>query len=153
MWSARKTEEQLLASLERGRSRHAMVGKSRVDDLARRLRETRTWCSQNVDAGAPKACLRPQRVAPGPLPRDRWAAVDDFDVYNAPPHGTWVGYFEERSRDSSYGTYLLAWVPLPLMPHADAGIRVNPEECIAWWQDAKVQLREIVRLIDHRLAG
>ena len=70
-----------------------------------------------------------------------------FDVFNAPPWGTWVAYFEESSRGVSQNAYLLAWVPAELVPLASAGIEVNPEECIAWLEDTTVEIRDIVRTL------
>jgi hypothetical protein len=82
------------------------------------------------------------------------AASDDFfDVHNAPPWGTWVGYFEDGGADRSYGAYLLAWVPEAVIGEADAGIGVNPEECIAWLDGAAVRLRVIAGLLDRDACG
>ncbi len=67
-----------------------------------------------------------------------------FDVYNAPPYGTWVCYFEEPSGDVNTGAYLVAWVPEAFIPHAEAGISVNPEECIAWLSNTTVSVRDVV---------
>ena len=41
-----------------------------------------------------------------------------------------------------YSRYLLAYVPAELIDHAARGIRVNPEECIAWLSDAPLKLCE-----------
>jgi hypothetical protein len=49
-----------------------------------------------------------------------------FDVDNAPPWATWVGYFQDDTGD--YGPYLLSWVPVAAIPLAQAGIDVNPEQ-------------------------
>jgi hypothetical protein len=73
-----------------------------------------------------------------------------FDVYNAPPWGTWVGYFEDGAPDPSYTAYLLAWVPNALVGAVGAGIEVNPEQCIAWLTDAQVGLRSITDEVDLR---
>jgi hypothetical protein len=41
------------------------------------------------------------------------AATNGFlDAHNAPPWGTWLGYFDDRTSDPSYSSYLVAWVPL-----------------------------------------
>ena len=77
------------------------------------------------------------------------ASQEFFDVYNAPPWGTWVGYFEETGSDESYGSYVVAWVPEQLVPLVSAGIEVNPEECIAWLDGANVSVRPIIELF-HR---
>lgn len=67
-----------------------------------------------------------------------------FDQNNAPPWGTWVGYFDDATEDLSYGTYLLAWVPESFVTLAAAGMRVNPEECIKWLNEADVKLRAVL---------
>jgi hypothetical protein len=76
-----------------------------------------------------------------------------FDVFNAPPWGTWVGYFEEKSSDRDRSSYLLAWVPFEFIPLAEAGLGVNPEECIVWLKDASVAVREIIAALDDDLRG
>jgi hypothetical protein len=73
-----------------------------------------------------------------------------FDVYNAPPWGTWVGYFEDGGPDPGYTSYLLAWVPDTLVGAASAGIEVNPEQCIAWFTDVQVGLGSIIHDVDLR---
>jgi hypothetical protein len=78
---------------------------------------------------------------------------DFFDAHNAPPWGTWVGYFEDGDADSSYGAYLLAWVPEALIDEADAGIAVNPEECIVWLEGSTVRLRVIEGVLDRHGGG
>jgi hypothetical protein len=57
-----------------------------------------------------------------------------FDLTNTPPWDTWAGLFvdEGARRVSGRGVYLVSWVPPVLIPHAQAGIEVNPEGCIAW---------------------
>jgi hypothetical protein len=72
------------------------------------------------------------------------ASVGFFDVYNAPPWGTWIGYFEDGGAERSYTSYLLAWVPDALVGAVAAGIDVNPEQCIAWLTDAQVDLRSVL---------
>jgi len=80
-------------------------------------------------------------------------SLDFFDIYNAPPWGTWVGYFEQGGRDPSYANYLVSWVPEALVQFADAGIKVNPEECIKWLDQATVEVRGIFDWLTSRLAG
>ena len=66
-------------------------------------------------------------------------ASDRFlDVHNTPPWDTWVALLEDPNRDPSYGTYLVAWVPEPFVELVDRGIRVNPEKCIVWLEDAPI---------------
>jgi hypothetical protein len=70
-----------------------------------------------------------------------------FDVHNCPPWDTWVATFEDAGadHDASYGVYLVAWVPSELMALADAGIAVNPEECIAWLDQTSVAAWPLIR--------
>jgi hypothetical protein len=68
-----------------------------------------------------------------------------FDVDNAPPWATWVGYFQDDTGD--YGPYLLSWVPVAGIPLAQAGIDVNPEQCIRWLDHTDVKLRPIVEAL------
>lgn len=44
-----------------------------------------------------------------------------FDVDNIPPWDTWVCFF---------GEYIVSWVPPQLLDLANAGINVNPEQCV-----------------------
>jgi hypothetical protein len=71
-----------------------------------------------------------------------------FDVHNAPPWDTWIALAEDpREVAVSYRQYLVAWVPPELVARAHGGIMVNPEECIAWLDDADVGARrELERL-------
>lgn len=66
-----------------------------------------------------------------------------FDEYNIPPWDTWISFFDDKKlNQQSYSRYLLAYVPAELIDHAARGIRVNPEECIAWLSDAPLKLCE-----------
>jgi hypothetical protein len=65
-----------------------------------------------------------------------------FDVWNCPPRDTWVACIQETSGPDPY---LLAWVPPALIPLADRGIQVNPEQCILWLDDSDVELRAAMR--------
>jgi hypothetical protein len=68
-----------------------------------------------------------------------------FDVNNAPPWDTWVGFFHDSSApDSSYARYLVAWIPDLFVPVAQKGIDVNPEGCIEWLDDSAVVLRDVI---------
>ena len=183
--------ERLLAELQRGRSSTWPRAETRLAELRRSLDEAAAWCARFLDRGAIGTSLRPPRLSPPTLWRDRWDAVDGvarhraadvrslrlrragasgrlllyfpdadlcdgaapaasndfFDLHNAPPWGTWIGYFDDGT-DPSYGAYLLAWVPEPLIAEADAGIAVNPESCIAWLDDTAARLRPLARLLD-----
>lgn len=71
-----------------------------------------------------------------------------FDAHTAPPWGTWVGYFEERANPSAFAHYLLAWIPADFEASADAAVHATPEECIQWFEDANVELRNIVASLE-----
>jgi hypothetical protein len=62
-----------------------------------------------------------------------------FDVNNAPPWDTWVAFIHH---DKSGLSHLVSWVPPEFLSLADAGIEVNPEECILWLDDADVELKK-----------
>jgi len=69
-----------------------------------------------------------------------------FDVHNCPPWDTWVATFEDTGTDDdAYSVYLIAWVPSELMELADAGIAVNPENCIAWLDQTSVAAWPLIR--------
>src|SRR5262249_8737478 len=53
----------------------------------------------------------------------QYASKGFFDVNNTPPWDTWMA-FEDK--------YLVSWVPPLLVDLVDAGINVNPEQCIMW---------------------
>jgi len=67
-----------------------------------------------------------------------------FDVFNLPPVDTWVSFFTEQPRPRSSRRYLLCYVPGWAIERADAGIEVNPEECIAWLDRSDVAVRRRV---------
>jgi len=72
-----------------------------------------------------------------------------FDVHNAPPWDTWVAIAEDEG-DARPRPYLLAWVPPEFLRLAEAGIHVNPEQCIRWLDDTGVAMR---RLCEELRAG
>jgi hypothetical protein len=73
----REVAGQKVPSLECGRPLYARRGATHLDDLERRLRETAAWCERNLDLCSIGSCLRPRRIAPHCLPRDRWHSVED----------------------------------------------------------------------------
>jgi hypothetical protein len=179
--------ENMLAQLQQGRPKHARKGMNELDDLDLRLLETVSWCTQYSVLRRVRRCLRPQRLAPPPLPMHRRDAVDwviserrsqcgdvtlnevfgrllvyfpdasladgaaeiaskdFFDVHNAPPCATWIGYFEDQRPDPSYSSYVLAWVPQLFLEFARDGVAANPEGCIVWLSDTHLALQHIVR--------
>jgi hypothetical protein len=69
-----------------------------------------------------------------------------FDVHNVPPWDTWIALADDgAAADVSYRQYVVTWVPSNLVTLAAAGIEVNPEECIAWLEDAAVHARDELR--------
>jgi hypothetical protein len=72
-----------------------------------------------------------------------------FDVYNEPPWGTWVGYFEDPDDEKSRRDYVVAWIPDALIALVTRGIDVNPEGCIAWLDDTEVVIRPVLDLLMH----
>lgn len=63
-----------------------------------------------------------------------------LDVNNTPPWDTWVAFIQTHG--DSHDSHLIAWIPREFISLVEAGIRVNPEECIVWLDDAAVELRE-----------
>ena len=57
-----------------------------------------------------------------------------FDDENIPAWDCWVWAGEDRhaAEASSYGSYLVCWVSPEWVDRADAGIQVNPEQCLRW---------------------
>lgn len=68
-----------------------------------------------------------------------------LDVYNAPPWATWIAHRNDARGDVSTDSYLVSWVPSCFVDGVAAGIRVNPEECIQWLEDADVSARDELR--------
>jgi predicted transcriptional regulator len=68
-----------------------------------------------------------------------------FDVDNVPPWDTWVGLFRDETADASFASHLVSWVPGTFVASVDRGIHVNPEECIAWLEEARVPLAKTLR--------
>jgi hypothetical protein len=54
-----------------------------------------------------------------------------FDVHNVPPHDTWIA-FALMASQRAHASHLMSWVPAELLQPVARGIRVNPEQCIAW---------------------
>jgi hypothetical protein len=59
----------------------------------------------------------------------KYSSKGFFDIDNIPPWDSWV-CFHER--------HLVSWVPPALIDLANAGIDVNPEQCIQWADDSFV---------------
>ena len=63
-----------------------------------------------------------------------------FDLWNLPPWDTWVAFGNRPTtqRERSEASLLISRVPPQLLEHADVGIAVNPEQCIAWLDDRRL---------------
>jgi hypothetical protein len=64
-----------------------------------------------------------------------------FDAEDTPPWDTWIDVQREApwtcagTAPRRPGDFLLAWVPSAMIPVAEAGIDVNPVDCIFWARD------------------
>jgi hypothetical protein len=67
-----------------------------------------------------------------------------FDVFNVPPFDTWVTFFEDKTLESAYQKQLLCYVPAHAVQLAEAGVQVNPEECILWLDQAPCAAKELI---------
>ena len=131
----------------------------RPQELAPAPLETNRWHAVH-DVGALRRALRPADAAPNGSFAGRFlvyfpdadlcdgaAEVESkgfFDTHNCPPFGTWVGYFEDGDNDPSYSAYLLTWIPEPFLALADAGVVVNPEQCIRWLDQTDVRIKSVL---------
>ncbi|WP_315796669.1 hypothetical protein [Bradyrhizobium sp. SZCCHNRI3043] len=61
-----------------------------------------------------------------------------FTDGNVPPWDTWVAYLQEDHEAS----YILAWVPRPMVHMVDAGLRLIPEQCVEWVDERRPYLIE-----------
>ena len=76
-----------------------------------------------------------------------------FDEFNLPPIATWV---DLRLLGPNQEKALLCWVPELHIPNAQAGIDVNPEECMGWarelapdlYRDLAIGVKGRVHLVD-----
>jgi hypothetical protein len=68
-----------------------------------------------------------------------------FDVFNLPAYDTWVSFFVEEDRTRKYPRrYLLCYIPRFMLAAAEAGVEVNPEQCIEWLHNSHVSIRPLV---------
>jgi hypothetical protein len=65
-----------------------------------------------------------------------------FDVNNVPPWDTWVTYIQDARHDEYDSEYLVAWIPREFVELADGGVNVNPEQCIQWLTDTRLELAD-----------
>ncbi|HEV7556272.1 MAG TPA: hypothetical protein VGO00_12480 [Kofleriaceae bacterium] len=73
------------------------------------------------------------------------ASESFFDDDNIPPWETWVTLVHVREAPISFRRCLIAWIPRMFVPRANAGVQVNPEECIRWLDGDLDDIRDIVR--------
>jgi hypothetical protein len=65
-----------------------------------------------------------------------------FDVNNTPPWDTWVALLDAPNA-KHWESSLIAWVPPPFVPLAQAGINVIPEQCVLWLDDCPASLQQV----------
>ena len=65
-----------------------------------------------------------------------------FDVNNVPAWDTWVWYIEGESVENNY---LISWVAPQIVDVVEAGVIVNPEECIQWADRAAYSFVDMLR--------
>jgi uncharacterized protein (TIGR02996 family) len=77
----------------------------------------------------------------------RQVSVGFFDEDNVPAWNTWVWLSDDSDADEalSYRSYLVCWVPPRWVDRADAGIQVNPEQCLRWAADVDIELTRQLR--------
>ncbi len=69
-----------------------------------------------------------------------------FDELNIPGWDTWVTFADDPKPLEKWSKrYLVSYVPPELLELARAGIFVNPEECIGWFDHYDVTLRQRFR--------
>src|SRR5690606_10589652 len=75
-YSVRRMErteaEHLLARLQHGRSRYVVRCPDALEDLEARVHETASWCATFLEPEAIVTSLRPPRLTPRLLARNRW---------------------------------------------------------------------------------
>lgn len=67
-----------------------------------------------------------------------YVSLGFFDVDNVPPWDTWIVML---------GKHLVCWVPPQLIPLAQEGLDVNPEQCILWADDPSLSREPIADLL------
>ncbi|MFP2959663.1 hypothetical protein ACLEPN_17935 [Myxococcus sp. 1LA] len=66
-----------------------------------------------------------------------------FDWANVPPWDTWVGMFSDENPHNRFDReYVIAWVAPMFVELVDAGLQVNPEECIQWLKDTETSMAQ-----------
>lgn len=66
-----------------------------------------------------------------------------FDVYNEPPWDAWVAWHSlSTNTDQSYIGFLVAWIPVILVPMVTRAIYVDPADSLVWLEDVPKQHRE-----------
>jgi hypothetical protein len=72
-----------------------------------------------------------------------------FDVDNIPPWDTWVCFVYEAtyrtSQSRGFDGYLVSWVPPYFIECVNAGIEVNPEQCIGWADEMDTEFTRMAR--------
>jgi hypothetical protein len=76
-----------------------------------------------------------------------------FDVGDVPPWDTWLAYVDEQpnveadlhAKGAYWVSYLVCWVPAPLVDLVTQGICANPVECVAWASDIDTEFVRLLR--------
>jgi uncharacterized protein (TIGR02996 family) len=118
------------------------------------LRVTRTTADRQVMVNRLAVCRSRLLAGRGTSPGSPWSAGDGrllaffpdstqsdgeaeeqsrgfLDADNIPAWDTWVWAGAGGGWDS-YDSFLVAWVPPPLVQAVDLAVRFNPEECVQW---------------------
>lgn len=113
-----------------------IISAASVDDLARRRAEALRADGVMLDYPSTGRILAFDRD--GTLSDGAAAAESSglFDEDNAPPWDSWLLFVVEEPRTpghwAPFDSYLLCWIPAPLVAMATRAIEVIPEACLRW---------------------
>jgi hypothetical protein len=98
-------------------------------------------CTENRYPDSPAVTLAGGRLLICAPDESVWDAVSEsesdgfFDEVDIPAWDTWVCYNREPYSPAAidpFYDYLVSWIPPQLVDRVEAGIRVNPVQCILW---------------------
>jgi hypothetical protein len=109
--------------------RHAIVQRLCEKRAALLQRAGRNISSDEIQEGGGRILLYAgdENVCDG---ASKYSSKGYFDAADAPPWDSWVCFD---------GIYLVCWVPPVFLGPANAGIDVNPVECIKWADDLSIE--------------
>lgn len=149
-----------------GLADHPLAGRVGVIDDLTRARAA-ALASTGCAPGAPADDLAGGRLllfAPDESASDGAAELQTrgfFDGDNTPGWDTWVWSAVDPTRTAEnarratgpggwvsigFADYLVAWAPPELLALVDAGVRINPEGCIAWADEVDTALTRRLRV-------